>query len=107
MRKEVEKAREMQISRYSKESISYNSQLTPSLIKKYCALDKSCKELLETAFETYGFTARSSHKIIKMARTIADIDGSESITVEHLAEAIGYNRSFVTVNKGKGYGSYI
>lgn len=100
MRNEVQRAREVQANRYKGEGISYNSQLTPPLIKKYCSLNESCLKLFERAFKSYGFTARTSHKIIKMARTIADIDGEEGILVEHLAEAIGYNRAFV-IGKGE------
>jgi magnesium chelatase family protein len=101
MLKGVENARAMQIYRYKREKVSYNSQLTPALVKKYCPLDVESKELLREAFLAYGFTGRTTQKIIKLARTIADIEGKESIASIHLAEAIGYNRSFPVCNMGK------
>ncbi|MGI6732783.1 MAG: YifB family Mg chelatase-like AAA ATPase [Anaerovoracaceae bacterium] len=100
MRKAVESARSIQIDRYRKEKISYNSQLTPSLIQKYCPLDRESEELLKMAFETYSLTARSGLKIIKLARTIADLGREEKISAAHVAEAISYNR-FYAVNSGE------
>ncbi len=93
MRESVESARNLQICRYAKEDISYNSQLTPSLIRKYCPLDRESEQLLRMAFETYSLTARAGQKIIKLARTIADLEKEESISARHVAEAIGYNRT--------------
>ncbi|MDD3168763.1 MAG: YifB family Mg chelatase-like AAA ATPase [Eubacteriales bacterium] len=90
MRQEVEAARQIQIERYRGEEISYNSQLTPGLMKKYCALDKETKKLMETAFHQLSLSARAHHKIIKMGRTIADMEGTEKIGVRHIAEAIRF-----------------
>ena len=90
MRQEVEAARQIQIERYQKEIISYNSQLTPGLIKKFCALDKDAKKLMETAFQQLSLSARAYNKIIKMGRTIADMEGTEKIDIKHIAEAIQY-----------------
>jgi len=90
MRQEVEAARQIQLERYKEEEISYNSQLTPGLIKKYCPLDKETKQLMETAFRQLSLSARAHHKIIKMGRTIADMEGAENIGVRHIAEAIQY-----------------
>jgi magnesium chelatase family protein len=90
MRQEVEAARQIQIERYRKEDISYNSQLTPGLIRKYCGLDRETKKLMETAFHQLSLSARAHHKIIKMGRTIADMEGAEKIGVKHIAEAIRY-----------------
>jgi magnesium chelatase family protein len=90
MRQEVEAARQIQLERYRDEEISYNSQLTPGLIKKYCPLDRETKNLLETAFHKLSLSARAHHKIIKMGRTIADMEGAEKIGVRHIAEAIQY-----------------
>ncbi len=99
MRKKVEIARMVQINRYKNESISYNSQLSPPLIAKYCPLDKESKKILRMAFETFCLTARSGQKIIKLARTIADIEGEDNISSAHMAEAIGYNRAFFKGDK--------
>jgi len=90
MRQEVEAARQIQLERYRGEEISYNSQLTPGLMKKYCALDRETKALLEAAFRQLSLSARAHHKIIKMGRTIADLEGAEQIRVRHIAEAIRY-----------------
>lgn len=98
LRELVEAAGVIQTERYKNEKISYNSQLTPPLIKKYCPLGNELKNMLKAAFEAYSFTARTSQKIIKLARTIADLSGEVRISPAHLAEAIGYNRSFVIDN---------
>ncbi len=90
MQKEVEAARLIQLERYKNEDISYNSQLTPGLMKKYCVLDKETKALMEAAFHQLSLSARAHHKIIKMGRTIADLEGAERIGVQHIAEAIRY-----------------
>ena len=90
MRQEVEAARQIQIERYRKEVISYNSQLTPGLMKKYCSLNKDARKLMETAFQQLSLSARAYNKIIKMGRTIADMEGTEKINIKHIAEAIQY-----------------
>lgn len=104
MRHRVEEARNIQIERYKNELISYNSQLTPSLIKKYCPLAVKPQKLLKSAFETYNLSARTAQKIIKLARTIADYEGKEEISEIHIAEAIAYNRSFVNNLRGESNG---
>ncbi|MDD2483855.1 MAG: YifB family Mg chelatase-like AAA ATPase [Eubacteriales bacterium] len=90
LRFEVEAARALQIERYKKEVISYNSELSPSLIKKYCVIDKESNEILRLAFQKYGLSARAHQKVLKISRTIADIEGSEIITLSHVAEALRY-----------------
>ena len=90
IRERVNKAREIQLRRYEKYSIFSNSELTPKLLEKYCELDKNSKEILENAFERLGLSARAYGRILKVARTIADLDESENIKVNHLAEAIQY-----------------
>lgn len=90
---EVSKARQIQQNRYKNDGINCNGQLTPSLIRKYCVLDGEASELLEMAFDRLSLSARGYDKILKIARTIADLDGSESITADHISEAIEY-RSF-------------
>ena len=90
LRRKVSLAREIQIERYRKEEISYNSQLTSGLLRKYCPLDKETGRLLESAFQKLSFSARTHNKIIKLGRTIADLEGEEKIRVQHIAEAIQY-----------------
>lgn len=72
------------------EKIYSNSQLTPKLIEKYCVLNNEEKKLLEMAFNNLGLSARAYGKILKVARTIADLDNKENIEINHLAEAIQY-----------------
>ena len=86
----VNKARKIQHERYINDNIYSNSQLTPKFIEKYCNLDKQGKKILEMAFEKMGLSARAYGRILKVARTIADLDGKESIQTTHIAEAIQY-----------------
>jgi magnesium chelatase family protein len=90
MKIEVEEARMIQIERYKGENISYNSQLTQSLMNKYCILDRKTKDLMESAFTKLNLSARGYNKIIKISRTIADLDRKEKINFGHVAEAISY-----------------
>lgn len=86
----VNKARKIQQNRYKAESIFSNSQLTPKLTEKYCKLNQECKSLLELAFDKLGLSARAYSRILKVARTIADLEEKENIEQKHLAEAIQY-----------------
>lgn len=86
----VSKAREIQQKRYKKENIYSNSQLTPRLIEKYCKLDKEGRKLLELAFNKLGLSARAYGRILKVARTIADLENEENILPSYVAEAIQY-----------------
>lgn len=90
IRKRVDEARKIQTNRYSKEKIFCNAQLTPKNISKYCKLNNECTKLMEEAFDNLGLSARAYNKILKLARTIADLDKKESIEIQHLAEAIQY-----------------
>jgi len=94
IRKRVVKARKIQSERYKNESILTNSELTPELIKKYCPIDKKSKELLKMAIVKYQLSGRRYDRIIKLARTIADLDGSENITQTHLMQALQYKLDF-------------
>lgn len=90
IKKRVDRARKIQLERYNTENIYSNSALTPKLISKYCKLDIESKKILETAFEKMGLSARAYGRILKVARTIADLDGVEQIQKMHIAEAIQY-----------------
>ena len=90
IRKRVNEARKIQLQRYEKYHIFSNSELTPQLIEKYCNIDNKCKKILELAFERLGLSARAYSRILKVARTIADLDNSNNIETQHLAEAIQY-----------------
>jgi magnesium chelatase family protein len=86
----VEKARAIQRERFKAEGIFYNAQMNTKLIKKYCVLDSEAKELLRMAMNELGLSARAYDKILKVARTIADLASSETIPAEHISEAIQY-----------------
>lgn len=90
IRKRVDKARLIQLERYKNDNIFSNSQLTTKNINKYCKLDIKSKKLIKDAFNKLGFSARAYNKVLKVARTIADLEGKESIQHHHLAEAIQY-----------------
>ena len=90
IRLRVNKARNKQYERYKKYSIYSNSELTPKLIEKFCQLNNEGKQIMERAFENLGLSARAYGRILKVARTIADLDDSENILANHLTEAIQY-----------------
>jgi len=90
IKQRVNKARKIQQKRYEKDRIYSNSQLSPKLIDKYCKLDLEGKKLLERAFKKMGLSARAYGRILKVARTIADLEGLEQIESKHVAEAIQY-----------------
>lgn len=86
----VIKAREIQRRRFEGIGINYNSQMEAGHIEKFCPLGKRETELINNAYKSLGMTVRTYHKVIKVARTIADIEGEEDIGVRHLSEAISY-----------------
>ncbi|HJA06890.1 MAG TPA: YifB family Mg chelatase-like AAA ATPase [Candidatus Mediterraneibacter pullicola] len=90
IRKRVCCAREIQIKRYTGTKMTTNSMLQGKDIQKYCTLGKKEHALMEQAFKVMGLTARAYHRIIKTARTIADLEGEERIRERHLKEALGY-----------------
>ena len=90
IRERVNKARSLQLDRYKDYNIFSNSELTPKLINKYCKLSSESKKVLRNAFDNLGLSARAYNRILKVARTIADLDNSINIKTCHLAEAIQY-----------------
>lgn len=90
IRDRVNAARERQHERYGRSSGMCNARMGPDEMRKYCELDDAGAELLHRAFDVFGLTARSYDRILKVARTIADLEGSEWITDDHIAEAIQY-----------------
>ncbi len=88
IKKRVVAAHEIQKKRYKNEGIYFNSQLSAAQTERYCKLGKAENELIKAAFDRLNFSARAYHKLLKLARTIADLDGSENINVRHIAEAI-------------------
>ena len=90
VRARVNKARSIQLERYRDSGISCNARLTPSLLRQYCILSAEAESLLEGAFRSMGLSARAYERILKVARTIADLDGSEHLETAHVAEAVQY-----------------
>ena len=90
IKKRVDKARKIQCNRYKEYNIFSNAELTPKLIEQFCILDEKSKELLEMSYEKLGLSARAYSKILKVSRTIADLDEKNNIEVKHIAEAIQY-----------------
>ena len=93
VKERVEQARAVQKRRFAKRKNFYcNGQMTPRDIKKFCPLDQDSEKLIANAVERLGFSARSYHRILKIGRTIADLDGNERVRTNHIAEAIQYRR---------------
>ena len=90
IRERVCRARDIQNDRYKGTKIATNAMLQVKELDKYCRLGKEESRLIEQAFTALGLTARTYHKILKVSRTIADLDQAESICVKHIKEAIGY-----------------
>ena len=93
IKKRVDAARARQLERFAGSNTQCNARMTPAQMRLICTLDEECTELMREAFNALGLTARSYDRILRVARTIADLDGSEGIGPQHLAEAIRY-RSF-------------
>ncbi len=90
MRSYVQQARDVQMRRLGGEGQRLNSRLTSKQLRKYCVLDSECQALMQTAMETLGLSARAHDRILRVSRTIADLEGSADIKHPHLSEAIGY-----------------
>jgi magnesium chelatase family protein len=95
IRRRVNAAREIQRRRFAGTAVHCNAYMTPAMIGQYCALDAAGEKLMKGAFDRLGLTGRSHDRILRMARTIADLDGSEAISAAHLAEAIQYRSNSV------------
>lgn len=90
MRRRICAARKVQKERFQKEDYDVNALLEPAAMSRYCSLGGVEEKLMGQAFQAYGMTARTYHKVLKVARTIADLEGEERIRSVHLKEAIGY-----------------
>ena len=86
----VEKAIKIQMERFGAESTIRNSNMNSDMIEKYCKLDAYCSRIMQDAYEKWSLSARSYHRILRVARTIADISGEEEISEMHLLEALSY-----------------
>ena len=90
IRARVNEARAIQRTRYKTSGLACNAQMGQSELKAHCELDQDADKIMRGAFDRLGLTARSHDRILRVARTIADLDGSEKLTAAHLAEAIQY-----------------
>ena len=90
IRERVIKARKLQAQRYSQDGILTNSELSAEMIKKYCILDEKSQQILKLAAQKYQLSGRKYNRVLKIARTIADLNCSENITAEHLTQALQY-----------------
>jgi len=90
IRARVNKARNVQRERLTGSGLDCNARMAQEQLRKFCELDLECEQLMKMAFDKMGLTARSYDRILRVARTIADLDGSENIRSSHLAEAIQY-----------------
>lgn len=90
IKKRVNAARKIQMKRYQDYHIFSNSELTSPLMNQFCPLEQESKKILKKAFEKLNLSARAYHKILKISRTIADLEGEENIQTKHVAEAIQY-----------------
>ena len=92
IKQRVNMARKIQLKRYKEDKIYSNSQLTPKLVERYCKLDEEGQQLMKEAFSVFQLTGRSYFKILKTARTIADLEQSPDIKARHLEEALYFRQ---------------
>lgn len=93
VRMRVERARMRQVERYRGKKLLFNSELAGAQIEEFCELGRQEERMMRQAFETLSLTARTYHKVLKVARTIADLEGEEKIRIEHLQEALVYRNA--------------
>lgn len=90
IKKRVDKARDIQRERFKNDGIFSNAKMTAEAVRKYCVMTDTASSMLKNAFDRLGLSARGYDKVLKVARTVADLDGSDIIDVKHIAEAIQY-----------------
>ncbi len=90
MREEVDRARAVQADRFGRGAARLNGRMTSRQIRTHCALDADGQVTLKEAMEALGLSARAHDRILRVARTVADLAGSDRVRQEHVAEAIGY-----------------
>ena len=90
IRKRVNRAREIQRGRFKGTGITCNAKMTPPMTREFCVLTKDAADLLKLSFERLGLSARAYDKILRISRTIADLEGCEKIELSHIAQAVQY-----------------
>lgn len=92
IRKRVENARNIQLDRFKKDNIFSNAQMNEKQIHKYCKLDTKCMDIIDKAVKVFNISTRAYNRILKVSRTVADLNGREKISQEDIAEAVQYRR---------------
>lgn len=95
IRERVEQARQIQQQRYAREGYRFNSQMPSAHAERYCKLGENELQIMNMAYTTFGLSVRAYYKILRVARTIADLEGIEDINEKHIAEAIGYRTELI------------
>ena len=90
IRERVNRARAIQTERFKGTNVKCNAKMTPRLTRRYCVLSEEADSLLKESFDALGMSPRAYDKILRISRTIADLEGSENIELDHVAEAIQY-----------------
>ncbi|HQR43773.1 MAG TPA: ATP-binding protein, partial [Gemmatales bacterium] len=90
LREQVLRARQVQHQRFGKEGLRLNGRMSSRQIRQHCTLDAGCQDILKSAVETLGLSARAHDRILRVARTIADLDGQFTIAPSHVTEALNY-----------------
>jgi len=93
MKEKVEKARTIQLARFALTRKTYNSEMNNQDVDNFCALDEKEKNFLLQAVEKFHLSTRAYFRVLKVGRTIADLEGSERILLPHIAEALGYRQA--------------
>jgi magnesium chelatase family protein len=90
IRQRVEKAQAKQLARFEKSDTITNAEMSPRQVEKYCELDDEAEKIVRQAVDKMNLSARSYHRLLKVARTIADLSDSEGISKNHIAEALQF-----------------
>ena len=90
VRERVQRAREIQIRRFKGTGITCNARITPDILHEVCRMSDDANDILKSVFERLGLSARAYDKILKVSRTVADMDGSEIIERRHVSRAVRY-----------------
>ena len=94
IRQRVKYAREIQMKRFEKDGIYTNSEIRASQVEKYCVMTSEAKNFVKSAFNKYNFSSRSYYKLLKTSRTIADLECSELIDINHISEALSFRKAY-------------
>lgn len=97
VRKRVQEARQLQLERFMDKRLNCNGEMTAVDVKQFCKMDAPAETLMKSAMKQIQFTARAFHRTLKLARTVADMDKSDLIRTNHLAEALQYRQKNINL----------